>query len=185
MKTDELRGLSSDVSGAGWKTARKNQTRWVMTMTVEGKPRVLIADDVMENLAYYRAILADEFEITVAADGEQALRLARTGARPDLILSDTMMPGIDGFELCEELAADPAIADIPVIIISPVENPDRELRSFEVGAVDYLSQPFIPDILIARMRNAIARGAARRHAPLGATVTKFQPGSLTSGRRTM
>ncbi|MEN2789294.1 EAL domain-containing protein [Sphingomonas oligophenolica] len=122
---------------------------------------VLIVDDNPVNLAVVVDHLEDHgFEVTVAQGGEEALKRAAFG-QPDLILLDVMMPGIDGFETCRRLKADPATRDIPVIFMTALSDIDDKVAGFEAGGIDYVSKPFQIEELLARVRTHLALRAAQ------------------------
>ncbi|MBC8230101.1 response regulator [bacterium] len=104
--------------------------------------KILIVDDIPANLNLLReALEPEDYEILGATSGEMALQIA-TRAVPDLILLDIVMPGIDGFETCRRLKADPKTADIPVIFITAKEETENVVEGFRVGGVDYITKPF-------------------------------------------
>lgn len=111
--------------------------------------RILIVDDLPESIRVLGSMLASEHAVQFATDGVAALELART-ARPDLILLDVMMPGMDGFEICRRLKADPATAAIPVIFITAGSDANVEERCFEVGGVDFIHKPVSAAVVQAR-----------------------------------
>lgn len=119
--------------------------------TRELKSRLLIVDDERLNLIALSGLLRPEFELLVATDGVQALRLA-ADQRPDLILLDVVMPGMDGHEVCRRLKADPATQSIPVIFITARTETEDETRGFDLGAVDYIAKPFNDRVVLARVR---------------------------------
>jgi diguanylate cyclase (GGDEF)-like protein/PAS domain S-box-containing protein len=122
---------------------------------------VLIVDDNPVNLAVVVDHLEDHgFQVTVAQGGEEALKRAAFG-QPDLILLDVMMPGIDGFETCRRLKADPATRDIPVIFMTALSDIDDKVAGFEAGGIDYVSKPFQIEELLARVRTHLALRAAQ------------------------
>jgi len=129
------------------------------------KQKLLVVDDNPENLAILYKTLRDEYELTGASNGQDALRLVQT-TNPDLILLDIMMPEMSGFEVCRILKEQDAFSDIPVIFITALIEAADEARGFEVGAVDYITKPFKPAILKHRIithlelksqRDALAR----------------------------
>ena len=144
---------------------------------------VLVADDSETNILVLREFLGDAYDIVTATDGWEALR--RIGEDPpDLVLLDIMMPGMDGYQVCERLKADEGTAEIPVIFITALDDVAAESRGLELGAIDFITKPFNPGIVKARVRNHIAlREAARlkedverimRHdlkSPLGTVIT--------------
>lgn len=117
--------------------------------------RVLIVDDEAECLSALDRQLGDEFFDTLTADcGEDALALARRET-PDLILLDALMPGLDGFETCRRLKADPETAHIPVVMMTTVDQPAARLRGLSVGADDFLVSPVRDVELFARVRSLV------------------------------
>ena len=116
------------------------------------RSKILVVDDIPSNIHVLSRILNDEHDIYFATDGERALELVHE-RQPDLVLLDIMMPGMDGYELCTRLKADPATADIPVIFISARSEIEDETRGLEVGAIDFITKPISPPIVQARVRN--------------------------------
>jgi len=116
------------------------------------RPILLAVDDTPENLTLIVELLRDDYRLRVATNGPDALRLAAGPQRPDLILLDVMMPGMDGFEVCERLQADPATAGIPVIFLTALASVEDEHHGLRVGAVDYVTKPISPPILEARVK---------------------------------
>ena len=112
---------------------------------------ILLVDDNPTNLqVLYQTLEGTGCKLLVAKDGETALGIAEK-ALPDLILLDIMMPGIDGFEVCSRLKKDPATEPIPVIFLSALTDTKDKVRGLQLGAVDYVSKPFQPDEVIARV----------------------------------
>ena len=112
---------------------------------------LLLVDDNPTNLqVLYQTLETTGCKLLVAKNGETALSIAQK-ASPDLILLDIMMPGIDGFEVCRRLKADPNTADIPVIFLSALTDTKDKVQGLQLGAVDYISKPFQPDEVIARV----------------------------------
>jgi two-component system sensor histidine kinase/response regulator len=125
------------------------------------KARVLIVDDVMKNLQVVGTMLRNAgFEIMPTTSGTQALERVRVQL-PDLILLDLMMPEMDGLEVCRRLKANPATEPIPVIFLTASNEMDHLVQGFEVGAVDYVTKPFNPPELLARVRTHIELRQAR------------------------
>jgi putative two-component system response regulator len=119
---------------------------------VHDKPSVLVVDDTPGNLAVMTALLKDEYRVKVAHSGERALRLVGSGEPPALILLDVMMPGLDGYEVCRRLKADPATEPIPVIFLTARADAEDETLGFSLGAADYITKPINPMIVKARIR---------------------------------
>ncbi len=124
------------------------------------KPVVLIVDDTPENLTILNGLLKDGHRTKVANSGERALKLAVAEPKPDLVLLDIMMPGMDGYEVCRRLKADAATREIPVIFLTAKTQVEDESRGFEVGCVDYITKPISPPIVLARVRTHLALKAA-------------------------
>ena len=125
-------------------------------------PVVLVVDDVAANLQVMAGELEHRgFEVAVAQGGEEALGRAAF-VRPDLILLDVMMPGIDGFETCRRLKADEATRDIPVIFMTALSDTPQKLAGFEAGAVDYVTKPLDGAEVMARVQTQIALSGMRR-----------------------
>jgi serine phosphatase RsbU (regulator of sigma subunit) len=122
---------------------------------------ILIVDDTPLNIEVISGALKDSYKTKVATNGEKALALASAEEKPDLILLDIMMPGIDGYEVCCRLKADPATSEIPVIFLTGQTSAEDETRGFEVGAVDYVHKPFSPAVVKARVRSHILLREAR------------------------
>ena len=119
------------------------------------RPRILIVDDVHENLHALMNILRDDYAITAATSGEKALELARREPRPDLILLDIRMPGMDGYSVLSALKIDAQTADIPVIFVTALSEAADEARGIALGVADYISKPVNPDLLKTRIGNQL------------------------------
>lgn len=113
---------------------------------------VLVVDDTEANIDVLVEALGDDHEISVAMDGASALE-AVAEARPDLILLDVMMPEMDGYTVCERLKAAPETAGIPIIFLTALTDERDERKGLQLGAVDYITKPFNPDLVKARVRN--------------------------------
>jgi len=116
------------------------------------KHRILIVDDASTNIEILNEVLGAEYDSLFAMDGATALQLA-VDLVPDLILLDVVMPGLDGHEVCRRLKADPRTKGIPVIFISGLSEESDEAKGLEIGAIDYITKPFSPPIVRARVRN--------------------------------
>lgn len=113
--------------------------------------RILIVDDTPRNIQVLGTILKEQgYQINVAQNGLQALDVVQK-VTPDIILLDVMMPELDGFETCQRLKADPATENIPVIFLTAKVETEDVIRGFELGAVDYVTKPFNPTELLARV----------------------------------
>ena len=115
------------------------------------KGLILIVDDVLKNIQLLGNVLQNEgYDISFAISGEQALTIVEN-IKPDLILLDIMMPGIDGFEVCKQLQNKEKSKDIPIIFLSAKIETDDIVNGFKIGAVDYITKPFIQEELLARV----------------------------------
>jgi putative two-component system response regulator len=119
------------------------------------QPTILLVDDTPNNLAVLSDLLLPHYRIRVAASGRRALDIAVTEPRADLILLDVMMPEMDGYEVLARLKDDPATRDIPVIFVTALDSVEDEQRGLSVGAVDYITKPFRPAIVLARVRTQL------------------------------
>jgi putative two-component system response regulator len=122
----------------------------------DGERAVLVVDDVAENLMILDHVLRDEFRVLAARGPERALEIVFGDDPPDLVLLDVMMPGMDGFEVCERLKADPRTRHIPVIFVTARGEVADEKHGFEVGGVDYVLKPVSPPVVLARVRTHLA-----------------------------
>jgi putative two-component system response regulator len=126
-----------------------------------GKPTILIVDDTPDNIALIGSFLRDAYRVKAATTGAKALQIAGSNALPDLILLDIVMPGMDGYEVCRRLKADPKTADIPVIFLTARSEVEDEKRGFELGAVDFIIRPVSPHIVQARVKTHLQMKSAR------------------------
>jgi putative two-component system response regulator len=124
-------------------------------------PTVLVVDDVPENLTVLGELLVREYTVRAANSGPAALRLAVTHPQPDLILLDLMMPGMDGYQVLQHLRDDPRTRDIPVICVTALDATEDEERGLSMGAVDYITKPLRPSVVLARVRTQIELKRAR------------------------
>jgi signal transduction histidine kinase len=121
-----------------------------MNNKLSSKPSVLIIDDNINNIEVLAAALTDDYDISFANSGAEGIELAET-YRPDLILLDIMMPLMDGFETCSRIRNSKSIHDIPIIFISALEELSDKVKAFQVGGNDYVTKPFQPAELRARV----------------------------------
>ena len=124
------------------------------------QPRVLLVDDNADMRHYVQRLLAESYEVHTAGDGEAALAIARKNP-PDLVLTDIMMPRLDGFGLLQALRSDPRTRSIPVILLSARADEESRVEGLEAGADDYLIKPFSAQELRARVRNLVMIKRAR------------------------
>lgn len=124
-------------------------------------PTILIVDDVPANLLLLTQLLdSQSYDVRPVTKGAMALAAARA-IRPDLILLDIRMPDMDGYTVCRELKADPETSSIPIIFVSALDDIDGKVRAFECGGVDYVTKPFQPAEVLARVRTHLALAQAR------------------------
>jgi len=119
------------------------------------QPIVLVVDDSPTNIDVLSNSLRPEYIVKAATSGEKALQIAFSDNQPDIILLDIMMPEMDGYEVCERLKSDPATQNIPVIFITAMSETVDEELGLGLGAVDYITKPFSPALIKARVRNHI------------------------------
>jgi len=125
--------------------------------------RVVVADDNADMREYVRRLLIDQYEVEAVGDGRAALAAARA-RRPELIISDVMMPQLDGFGLIRELRADPELAAIPVVLLSARAGEEARLEGLGKGADDYLVKPFSPRELLVRVGALVKSAELHRRA---------------------
>ena len=129
----------------------------------KGKARILLADDNADMRDYVHRLLQPHYNVTAVSDGTEALQSARE-MRPDLILSDVMMPKLDGFGLITMLRSDPATANIPVILLSARAGEEARIEGLAAGADDYLIKPFSARELLARVTAHLELARVRKEA---------------------
>ncbi len=115
------------------------------------KATILVVDDTPENIDVLNGILVSDYRVKVALNGEKALQLIAS-SHPDLILLDVMMPGMDGFEVCRRIKSMETLNKVPVIFVTAKDQAADEARGFELGAVDYITEPINPHIVKARVK---------------------------------
>lgn len=117
------------------------------------KPTLLVVDDTPDNLMLMSEILRHKYRLKLAKTGEKALQLAASTPPPALILLDIMMPGLSGYDVIARLKANEKTTPIPVIFLTAMSAPEDQQKGFEMGAVDYITKPVSPPILLARVAN--------------------------------
>ena len=130
-------------------------------MPINNTATLLIVDDAVENLTVLNTLLLPYYQVRAATSGEKALRIAAAEPRPDLILLDVMMPGMDGYQVFERLRANPATCGIPVIFVTAMDSTEAEMRGLAVGAVDYITKPIVPPVMLARIHTQLELKQAR------------------------
>jgi two-component system, sensor histidine kinase and response regulator len=119
------------------------------------KQIILVVDDSPENIDVLNGLLEQHYQIKAAVRGEKALKIAATKPAPNLILLDIMMPYMDGYEVCRRLKSKPETRDIPVIFVTAKNQIKDEEKGFVLGAVDYITKPIIPSIVLARVKTQL------------------------------
>ena len=127
----------------------------------DSRPTVLVVEDNADVRAHLRNHLSHDYAIREAEEGEEALEQARS-ARPALILSDVMMPGMDGLELCRRLKADDELNDVPIVLLTAKAEMEAEVEGLDAGADAYVEKPFSMDALRARIQGLVETRAALR-----------------------
>jgi signal transduction histidine kinase/CheY-like chemotaxis protein len=149
--------------------------------TAPARPaRILVVDDNADLRDYLRRLLASRYDVAVVADGETALAAARARP-PDLVLSDVMMPGLDGFGLLRALRADPATRSVPVILLSARAGEEATVEGLEAGADDYLIKPFSAREALSRVAARLEIARARREAQARAQELEAAFAAMTDG----
>ncbi|NLH49078.1 MAG: response regulator transcription factor [Myxococcales bacterium] len=144
------------------------------------KPLILVVDDEEDILELIRYNLAKEgYQVGTVTTGEDALAFARR-EKPNLVILDLMLPGVDGLEVCKRLKANDATAAIPVIMLTAKSEDADVVTGLELGADDYLTKPFSPRVLVARVRTALRRRQVRIEEP--ATPLRVQDLAIDVGR---
>ena len=153
------------------------------------KPVLLVVDDTPASVDLLHAMLRDDFQIKVATNGERAVAVAQKEPRPAIILLDVMMPGVDGYEACRRLKENADTALIPVIFITAKTEVEDEQKGLSLGAVDYITKPFNPDLVKARVEaqfshyqetRALAEQVEKLRARLDRAFTEFTPERLAA-----
>ncbi|MFW5426360.1 MAG: two-component system response regulator [Methylophagaceae bacterium] len=129
------------------------------------KQTLLIVDDTLENIDILRAILINSYSVKIATSGELALKIIEQNV-PDLILLDVMMPGMDGYEVCRRLKSNIKTASIPIIFVTAMAETQDEQDGFDLGAVDYITKPIKPAIVLTRVKTQLALADQRKDCEL-------------------
>ncbi|MBW6456601.1 MAG: response regulator [Trueperaceae bacterium] len=122
---------------------------------------VLIVDDEPVNVSVLTSVLRPHYDLRAATTGESALRIAASEPRPDLILLDVVMPGMDGFAVLRALREDPATAHVPVVFLTGMTDADDEERGLREGAADYVTKPIRPAVVLVRVKTQLEAKRAR------------------------
>lgn len=126
------------------------------------KSLVLVVDDDIYNLSVAKKLLEDQYDVIAVPSAEQALKVL-SKKRPDLILLDILMPGMDGFELIHHLKGQPELAPVPVIFLTANNTAEMEVKGLDAGAVDFISKPFEPKIMLSRVERSVELARLQRN----------------------
>lgn len=127
------------------------------------KQTILVVDDNSENIHVLSGILRPYYRVKAAVNGELALKIANGKDKPDMILLDIMMPGMDGYEVCRRLKEKPETSEIPVIFVTAKYEVEDEKKGFLLGAVDYITKPVSPPLVLARVAAHLALYDQKKH----------------------
>ncbi len=130
-------------------------------LELSGKCTVLVVDDTPDNLSLMSDLLRTDYKVKLAPSGERALQIMAGESKPDLVLLDIMMPDLDGYEVLRRLQFNPDTENIPVIFLTAMSASEDESIGLELGAVDYITKPINPAIVMARVRNHLQLKRAR------------------------
>jgi len=119
--------------------------KWDRTMQRQGK--ILAVDDDPNNIAILEELLAEEYDLETTTSGEQALEVAQT-FQPDVILLDIMMPGMDGYEVCQRLREYPSLAETKIIMVTAKGALEDRIKGYEAGANDFITKPFAEENIL-------------------------------------
>jgi len=125
-----------------------------MSDSPASRPTILAVDDTPDNLSLLSDLLKDDYRVLATKSGEKALQLAVEKA-PDLVLLDVQMPGMDGWEVCRRLKANPATQGIAVIFLSAAHGVAETTQGRALGAIDFLAKPIDPELVLARVAQAL------------------------------
>ena len=121
----------------------------------ENRSTVLVVDDTPANIHILVNMLSADYKAKIAINGEVALKIAQKEPHPDLILLDVLMPGIDGYEVCRQLKANPATASIPVIFVTGTADDEEVAKGRALGADGFIMKPLDPEIVMGMVRRTI------------------------------
>ncbi len=127
------------------------------------KKQIMIVDDTSSNIDALIAVLGHQYELRVAVDGETALMALEQDDLPDLILLDILMPGLDGYEVCSRLKGSPRTRGIRIIFLTSLAENSEQAKGLSFGAEDYITKPFDPAIVQARVRTQLELKSYRDH----------------------
>jgi signal transduction histidine kinase/DNA-binding response OmpR family regulator len=162
---EAMRWLPGDAPASALTPSRPGDLSGVLIPPDVADAHIVVADDNADMRDYLRRLLGARWTVTVTADGERALAAARC-ARPDLILTDVMMPNLDGFGLLRALRADPELSSVPVVMLSARAGEEARIEGIEAGAAEYLVKPFSARELLARVSKMLQLARLQRDIEL-------------------
>lgn len=121
------------------------------------RPKILVVEDEVDVRTMVTRLLGTIGDVTTAKNGLEALEALRTGPPPDLIITDVMMPQMDGLTLSRELKKDPRLSKIPVVMLTAKGSPSAMIEGINAGARQYVTKPFKADDLVAKVKKALHR----------------------------
>jgi CheY-like chemotaxis protein len=121
------------------------------------RPRILVADDDPDLLKMLAHVMKGVGDVVTAVDGQDALEKARSGPAPDVVVTDLMMPRMDGLALAKQLKSDPQLSRVPVVMLTARTGPRDVIAGINAGARYYVTKPFKADELVAKVRKALGR----------------------------
>ena len=130
-------------------------------MATANNPVILIVDDSPDNLIILSELLRPQYRVLAANSGEGCLRVANSSPKPDLILLDVMMPGMDGYSVLARIKDSPVTRDIPVVFLTALADAGDEERGLKLGAADYITKPIMPTVVLARVHTQLEAKMAR------------------------
>ena len=123
---------------------------------VDTRPTILVVDDTLENIDVLCNLLQAHYRLRVATSGIKALEILRSPDLPDIVLLDAIMPGLSGFEVCTRIKSDPRLRHIPVLFVTSLNQTADETKALSIGAADYITKPFSPAVVLARVKAHLA-----------------------------
>ena len=179
---EALRWLPGEAAGrAEAAPERTAGGKSIIAKTERRHRRVLVVDDNADLRGYIQRLLTEDgYDVETTSDGEAALEAIRTD-RPDLLVTDVMMPRLDGIGLLKALRKDPVLRDLPIILLSARAGEEAKVEGLDAGADDYLTKPFSARELLARVSANISMARVRREAAAQVTATEARAGRVLAG----
>jgi signal transduction histidine kinase/DNA-binding response OmpR family regulator len=152
---DELHFVGGETLELELGTAHSERFNWAPLPRAEARPHVHVIEDSTELCAYLAHVLGSDYELSFSSDGDGGLAQCLEGL-PDLVLCDAMLPGLDGFELCQRLKMDPRTSHVPVVMLTARADEDSRRLAFAAHADDFITKPFEPEELRLRVANQVS-----------------------------